>query len=51
MLQDLIKNSIFVFFAMLAFMQVLQTSFVKHLTECHKNTICIDFQVHNPKIN
>ena len=50
MLQNLIKNSIFVFFAMLAFMQVLQTSFVKHLTECHKNTICIDFQVHNPKL-
>ena len=28
----------------------LRTSFAKHLTECHKNTICIDFQVHNPKL-
>ena len=41
---------------MLAYMQggmwkkQLITSFVKHLTECHKNTICIDFQVHNPKL-
>ena len=26
------------------------TSFVKHLTQCHKNTICIDFQVYNPKL-
>ena len=44
------------FFAMLANMQggvwkkQLITSFVKHLTECHENTICIDFQFHNPKL-
>ena len=27
----------------------LITSFVKLFTENHKNTICIGFQVHNPK--
>ena len=57
MLQNLIKISILDFlFAMLAYMQgglrkkQLVASFVKHLTKCHKNTICIDFQVDNPKL-
>ena len=57
MLQNLIKISILDFlFAILAYMQgslrkkQLIASFVKHLTECHKNTICIDFQVDNPKL-
>ena len=29
----------------------LITFFVKHFTRSHKNTICIDFQVHNPKLS
>ena len=50
MLQNLIKYSILDFlFAIPAYMQgglwkkQLVTSFVKHFTESHKNTICIGF--------
>ena len=58
MLQNLNKNSILDFlYVILACMQSglwkkqLVTFFVKHFTESHKNTTCIDFQVHNPKLS
>ena len=58
MLLNLIKNSILDFlFDILAYMQgglqkkQLIASFLKHFTKNQKNTICISFQVHNPKLS
>ena len=58
MLLNLIKNSILdILFAILAYMQggprkkQLITSFLRRFTKNQQSTLCISFQVHNPKLS